>query len=89
LYPELARALHNVQTGPGPYRLIEGPDLVHKGINITLDPIDPPRSNPATYVGVFTAIRSLFASLPEAKTRGYKAGRFSFNAHGGRCDTCR
>ena len=89
LYPALARALHNAQTVPGPYHTIEGLDLVNKVINITQNPIGrTPRSNPATYVGVFTEIRKLFASLPEAKARGYKAGRFSFNAQGGRCDTC-
>jgi excinuclease ABC subunit A len=90
MYPALARALHNAQTVPGPYREIEGLELVDKVINITQDPIGrTPRSNPATYVGVFSEIRKLFASLPEAKARGYKAGRFSFNVQGGRCDTCR
>ncbi len=89
LYPALARILHNAQAAPGPYETLEGLEQVDKVINITQDPIGrTPRSNPATYVGVFGEIRKLFASLPEAKARGYKAGRFSFNVKGGRCETC-
>ena len=89
LYPALARALHNAQAVPGPHEALEGVEQVNKVINITQNPIGrTPRSNPATYVGVYGEIRKLFASLPEAKARGYKAGRFSFNVKGGRCETC-
>ncbi len=89
LYPALARALHNAQGRPGPYERLEGLTHLDKVINITQDPIGrTPRSNPATYVGVFDDIRRLFASMPEAKSRGYLAGRFSFNVKGGRCEAC-
>ncbi len=90
LHPALARVLHNAQAAPGPYETIEGLEQVNKVININQDPIGrTPRSNPATYVGVYGEIRKLFASLPEAKARGYKAGRFSFNVKGGRCESCK
>lgn len=89
LYPALARTLHNSQIVPGPHKLIEGLDQVDKIINITQDPIGrTPRSNPATYVGVWDGIRQVFASVPEAKALGYKPGRFSFNVKGGRCEEC-
>ncbi len=89
LYPALARALHRSQVRPGSYHHLEGLDEVNKVIHITQDPIGrTPRSNPATYVKVWDTIRKLFADMPEAKTRAYKAGRFSFNVKGGRCETC-
>lgn len=89
LYPALARALHSAQLRPGTFERIEGLDLVNKVIHITQDPIGrTPRSNPATYVKVWDSVRSLFAESPEAKLRGYKPGRFSFNVKGGRCETC-
>jgi excinuclease ABC subunit A len=82
--------LHNAQGRPGPYDRIEGLEHLDKVINITQDPIGrTPRSNPATYVQVMSIIRELFAITPEAKARGYKAGRFSFNVKGGRCEACR
>ncbi len=89
LYPALARALHQSQARPGPYQQLEGLDHVNKVIHITQDPIGrTPRSNPATYVKVWDDVRKLFAETPEAKTRGYKPGRFSFNVKGGRCEMC-
>jgi excinuclease ABC subunit A len=91
LYPALARALHGSQQQAGDFDRLEGLEAsrVDKVINITQEPIGrTPRSNPATYVGVFTQIRELFAQVPEAKARGYKPGRFSFNVKGGRCETC-
>jgi excinuclease ABC subunit A len=90
LYPALANALHNASQKPGVHDRIEGLEHVDKVINITQDPIGrTPRSNPATYVRVMTHIRQLFAMTPEAKTRGYKKGRFSFNVKGGRCEACK
>jgi excinuclease ABC subunit A len=90
LFPLLQRHLHNAQTTPGPHDRIEGLEHIDKVIDITQDPIGrTPRSNPATYVGVFDDIREVFASTPEAKVRGYQAGRFSFNVKGGRCEACR
>jgi len=90
LSPALARALHNAQTRPGPHERIEGLEHLDKVIVITQEPIGrTPRSNPATYVGVFDAIREVFASTPEARARGYNAGRFSFNVKGGRCESCK
>ena len=72
-----------------PYRTIEGIDNIDKIVNVDQSPLGrTPRSNPATYTGVFSDIRSLFVSLPEAKIRGYKPGRFSFNVKGGRCEAC-
>jgi excinuclease ABC subunit A len=92
LYPALARVLHRSQEEPGDLDWLEGLEAsgVDKVINITQDPIGrTPRSNPATYVGVFDDIRDIFAKVPEAKARGYKKGRFSFNVKGGRCEACK
>ncbi len=90
LQPALAHILHRAAEKAGEYERIDGLDYVHKVISITQDPIGrTPRSNPATYVNVMPAIRDLFALTPEAKTRGYKAGRFSFNVKGGRCEACK
>jgi excinuclease ABC subunit A len=90
LFPALARALHNAQRPPGPYDRMDGVEHLDKVINITQSPIGrTPRSNPATYVKLFGHIRNIFTSTPEAKTRGYKPGRFSFNVKGGRCEGCR
>jgi excinuclease ABC subunit A len=89
LYRALARTLYRAADEPGPHAAIEGIDLVDKVIQIDQSPIGrTPRSNPATYTGLFTFIRELFAMLPDARARGYKAGRFSFNVKGGRCETC-
>jgi excinuclease ABC subunit A len=89
LYPALAKRLYRALDEPGPHTAIAGMDLVDKVIQIDQSPIGrTPRSNPATYTGLFTFIRELFAMLPEARARGYKAGRFSFNVKGGRCETC-
>jgi excinuclease ABC subunit A len=90
LHPALAAVLHNATQKAGEHDRIEGLEHVDKVINITQDPIGrTPRSNPATYVQVMTHIRELFALMPEAKTRGYKPGRFSFNVKGGRCEVCK
>ncbi|PJJ48503.1 excinuclease ABC subunit UvrA [Hymenobacter chitinivorans] len=89
LYPILNQHFFNAKRDPLPYQSIEGLELIDKVIEVDQSPIGrTPRSNPATYTGVFTEIRSLFASLPEAKIRGYGPGRFSFNVKGGRCETC-
>ena len=89
LYKRLARDLNHARTIPGKHRKIEGLDQVDKVINIDQSPIGrTPRSNPATYTGVFDLIRDLFAATPDAKARGYKKGRFSFNVKGGRCEAC-
>ena len=89
LYPILSQAFFNSSKRPLAYSKIKGIDEVDKVIDIDQSPIGrTPRSNPATYTGVFTDIRQLFANLPEAKIRGYKLGRFSFNVKGGRCETC-
>lgn len=89
LYNALARDLNGAHTQPGEYTRIEGLEYVDKVINIDQSPIGrTPRSNPGTYTGVFDEVRSLFAEMPESKMRGYKAGRFSFNVHGGRCEAC-
>ena len=86
---ELLARLHRAQTVSGTHEKIEGIENINKVIVIDQSPIGrTPRSNPATYTGVFTAIRELFASQPEAEVRGYKAGRFSFNVKGGRCEHC-
>lgn len=89
LYPLLKRELYKSRKEPLPYKSIKGVDQFDKIIEVDQSPIGrTPRSNPATYTGVFSEIRSLFAQLPEAKIRGYKPGRFSFNVKGGRCETC-
>ena len=89
LYKAAARRLNNASQVPAPHDTVEGLDQVDKIIDIDQSPIGrTPRSNPATYTGAFTPIREWFASLPEAQTRGYKPGRFSFNVKGGRCEAC-
>ncbi|MCK5826003.1 MAG: excinuclease ABC subunit UvrA, partial [Desulfuromusa sp.] len=89
LYKALAQKLHRAREKSGAVKEIRGLELLDKVIDIDQSPIGrTPRSNPATYTGVFTDIRDLFAQLPEAKIRGYKAGRFSFNVKGGRCEAC-
>ena len=90
LYPKLAQVMFRAKARPGRHDAIHGLDHVDKVVEIDQSPIGrTPRSNPATYTGVFTYIRELFASMPEAKTRGYKPGRFSFNVKGGRCEACK
>ena len=90
LYRALARQLYGSVAEPGRHRSIAGATLIDKVIEIDQQPIGrSPRSNPATYTGLFTAIRDLYASLPESRERGYKPGRFSFNVKGGRCEACR
>jgi excinuclease ABC subunit A len=89
LYPALAKRLYRSREEPLPYVDVEGFDHIDKVVRIDQSPIGrTPRSNPATYTGVFTAIRDLFAMLPESRERGYKPGRFSFNVTGGRCEAC-
>ncbi|MEO8257390.1 MAG: excinuclease ABC subunit UvrA [Acidobacteriota bacterium] len=89
LYTSLARTLYKAGGEPGAHDRIEGIELVDKVIEIDQSPIGrTPRSNPATYTGLFTFIRDLFAMMPAAKARGYKPGRFSFNVKGGRCEAC-
>ncbi|MFD2246553.1 excinuclease ABC subunit UvrA [Pontibacter ruber] len=89
LYPILNTHFFRAKREPLPYKAIEGLDKIDKVIEVDQSPIGrTPRSNPATYTGVFTDIRSLFAQLPEAKIRGYTPGRFSFNVKGGRCEAC-
>ena len=89
LYPILSQKFYRSKTAPLPYKSIEGVQFIDKIINVDQSPIGrTPRSNPATYTNVFNDIRDLFAQLPEAKIRGWKAGRFSFNAKGGRCEEC-
>ncbi len=90
LYRALARALYRASDDPGPHTAIEGMELIDKVIQIDQSPIGrTPRSNPATYTGLFTFIRELYAMLPESRARGYRPGRFSFNVKGGRCEACR
>jgi len=89
LYPVLSEYFYNSEKKPLPYKSITGLEHIDKVIEIDQSPIGrTPRSNPATYTNVFTDIRNLFAEIPEAKIRGYKPGRFSFNVKGGRCETC-
>ncbi len=89
LYPILSKHFYRSLQSPMPYESIEGLEDVDKVVNVDQTPIGrTPRSNPATYTGVFSDIRSLFVNLPEAQIRGYKPGRFSFNVKGGRCETC-
>ncbi|MDG4609134.1 MAG: excinuclease ABC subunit UvrA, partial [Defluviicoccus sp.] len=89
LYRALARRLNSAREVPGPHERIEGIERLDKVVDIDQSPIGrTPRSNPATYTGAFTPIRDWFAELPEAKTRGYRPGRFSFNVKGGRCEAC-
>ncbi|MDE5971543.1 MAG: excinuclease ABC subunit UvrA, partial [Muribaculaceae bacterium] len=90
LQPILSQKFYNSLTAPLPYSSVCGIENVDKVVTVDQTPLGrSPRSNPATYTGVFTDIRSLFVNLPEAKIRGYKPGRFSFNIKGGRCETCR
>ena len=89
LYPALSNKVMRTNYPVGKYKTLSGFENIDKVINIDQSPIGrTPRSNPATYVGVFTAIRDLFASMPEAKANGWTAGRFSFNVKGGRCENC-
>ena len=89
LQPILSRHFYRSLKKPMPYKSIEGLEFIDKVVNVDQSPIGrTPRSNPATYTGVFSDIRSLFVNLPEAKIRGYKPGRFSFNVKGGRCEAC-
>jgi excinuclease ABC subunit A len=89
LYPILRQHFYNSVQRPLPYESFHGIEHIDKVIEIDQSPIGrTPRSNPATYIGVFTDIRNLYTQMPESKIRGYKAGRFSFNVKGGRCETC-
>ena len=89
LYKRLAQAIYRSKDIPGEHTSVSGIENIDKVINIDQSPIGrTPRSNPATYTGAFTPIRELFSNLPEAKVRGYKPGRFSFNVKGGRCEAC-
>ena len=89
LYKKLAQVLNRARERPGSHQDVLGIENIDKVVNIDQSPIGrTPRSNPATYTGAFTPIRELFASLPEARVRGYKPGRFSFNVRGGRCEAC-
>ncbi|MBP5396894.1 MAG: excinuclease ABC subunit UvrA, partial [Bacteroidales bacterium] len=90
LFPLLSHNIYRSERRPLPYSSVEGMEHIDKVIEIDQQPIGrTPRSNPATYIGVFDEIRKLYASLPEAKVRNYAAGRFSFNVPGGRCETCK
>ena len=89
IYKKLAQHFYRSKDRPGAFSSIDGLEHIDKVINITQSPIGrTPRSNPATYTGTFTPIRELFAAVPEARSRGYKPGRFSFNVKGGRCESC-
>ena len=90
LAPALTNAIHRSQRAVGPYKKLEGLELIDKVIDIDQSPIGrTPRSNPATYIGLWDDLRALFASVPESKARGYSPGRFSFNVPGGRCEACK
>ena len=90
LYELAAQTLNGAQTDIAPFKEVKGMDLFDKVVNINQSPIGrTPRSNPATYTGVFTLIRDLFALTLESRSRGYKSGRFSFNVKGGRCEACK
>ena len=90
LAPALTNAIHHSARPVGPYKKLEGIDQIDKVIDIDQSPIGrTPRSNPATYIGLWDDLRALFASTPESKARGYSAGRFSFNVTGGRCEACK
>jgi excinuclease ABC subunit A len=90
LYKRVAQVIYNARERPGAHKAIEGLDHIDKVVDIDQSPIGrTPRSNPATYTGAFTAIRELFAGVPDARMRGYTAGRFSFNVKGGRCEACK
>jgi excinuclease ABC subunit A len=89
LYLATAKILNQATVQPQSYQSISGLELLDKVIDIDQSPIGrTPRSNPATYTGIFTQIRELFAATPEARSRGYAVGRFSFNVKGGRCEAC-
>jgi len=89
LHKALAQRLHRAREQPGVFNALEGVEYLDKVINIDQAPIGrTPRSNPATYTGLYDSIRELFAQVPEARVRGYKPGRFSFNVKGGRCEAC-
>ncbi|HWR98043.1 MAG TPA: excinuclease ABC subunit UvrA [Candidatus Methanoperedens sp.] len=89
LFKALAHALYRAKDRPGPFERLQGLEHVDKVVDIDQSPIGrTPRSNPATYTGIFTPIRDLFAAVPEARLRGYRPGRFSFNVRGGRCEAC-
>ena len=89
LHSAVARALNGASVEPAPFETISGMDLFDKVVSVDQSPIGrTPRSNPATYTGLFTPIRELFAGVPESRVRGYGAGRFSFNVKGGRCEAC-
>ena len=90
VYKSLANRLHRMRVKPGEHESVEGIDCFDKVIEIDQSPIGrTPRSNPATYTDLFTHIRELYSLTPEAKVRGYKPGRFSFNVRGGRCEACK
>ena len=90
VYKALANRLHRMRTKPGEHETVEGIEAFDKVIDIDQSPIGrTPRSNPATYTKLFDHIRELYSLTPEAKVRGYKPGRFSFNVRGGRCETCK
>ncbi|MDE0745243.1 MAG: ATP-binding cassette domain-containing protein, partial [SAR202 cluster bacterium] len=89
LYKRLSQHFYRAKDRPGKFKSIKGIENIDKVVNIDQSPIGrTPRSNPATYTGTFTPIRELFAQVPEARSRGYKPGRFSFNVKGGRCEAC-
>ena len=89
LYKALAQKFYGAKEQPGAHKSITGLENINKVIIVDQSPIGrTPRSNPATYTGVFSDIRNIFAQLPEAKRRGYQSGRFSFNVKGGRCEKC-